>query len=113
MRRCAASVGHTRGVDAADETPTWCCLLWAHDGQAATLGRYEDRVLPLLADHGGRVRLRAIGSGDDGHPHEVRLIEFATGAGLDGFLGDPRRSALAPERDRVIARTDLFPVTLP
>lgn len=76
------------------------------------LGRYEDQVLEILADHGGRVRQRAIGSGDEGRPHEVQLIEFATGSGLDGFLHDPRRMALADERDRTVARTELFPVTL-
>ena len=113
LDRCAASVGHNRGVDAAADPRIWCCLLWAHEGRAAALGRYEDRVLAILADHGGRVRLRATGAGDDGHPHEVQLIEFATDEGLDGFLHDPRRTALAPERDRVVARTDLFPVTLP
>ncbi len=113
MRRCAATVGHNRGVDAAADPRIWCCLLWAHEGRPAALGRYEDRVLAILADHGGHVRLRAIGAGEGGHPHEVQLIEFATDEGLDGFLRDPRRTALAPERDRVVARTDLFPVTLP
>lgn len=91
----------------------WCCLLWAHEGQAAALRRYEDQVLAILADHGGRVRQRAIGAGDDGHPHEVQLIEFATATGLDSFLRDPRRTARAPERDRTVARAELFPVTLP
>lgn len=31
---------------------------------------------------------------------------------LDGYLGDPRRLALADERDRVVARTELMNVTL-
>jgi hypothetical protein len=31
---------------------------------------------------------------------------------LDAYLVDPRRTALTEERDRVIARTELFPVTL-
>lgn len=98
-------------MDADDDTRLLCCLLWAHPGQAAALGRYEDRVLAILADHGGRVRQRAVGSGDDGHPNEVQLIEFATGRGLESFLRDPRRAALARERDRTVARTELFPVT--
>ena len=99
-------------MDRDDDTRVLCCLLWAREGREAALRRYEDRVLAILADHGGRVRQRAIGSGDNGHPHEVQLIEFASGSGLDSFLRDPRRAALAPERDRSVARTDLFPVTL-
>ena len=103
--------GTIAGMDGTDGSLVLCCLLWAREGQAAALGRYEDRVLAILADHGGRVRQRAIGSGDDGLPHEVQLIEFADGSGLDSFLTDPRRRALAPERDRSVARTQLFPVT--
>lgn len=94
------------------ETLVLCCLLWAREGRATELGRYEDRVLEIVADHGGRVRQRAVGSGDDGRPHEVQLIEFASGGGLESFLHDPRRVALADERDRTVARTELFPVTL-
>jgi uncharacterized protein (DUF1330 family) len=98
-------------MNADDDSRLLCCLLWAHRGQAAALGRYEDRVLAILADHGGRVRQRAVGSGDDGHPNEVQLIEFATGSGLESFLHDPRRAAMAEQRDRTVARTELFPVT--
>ena len=99
-------------MDAEGDTRLLCCLLWAHEGRAAALGRYEDRVLAILADHGGRVRQRAVGSGDGGHPNEVQFIEFATGSGLESFLRDPRRTALGQERDRTIARTEVFPVTL-
>lgn len=94
------------------DTLVLCCLLWAREGRAAALGRYEDQVLEILADHGGRVRQRAVGSGDDGRPHEVQLIEFASAGGLESFLRDPRRAAMAKERDRSVARTELFPVTL-
>ncbi|GMA93212.1 hypothetical protein GCM10025881_00360 [Pseudolysinimonas kribbensis] len=51
--------------------------------------------------------------GADGTPHEVQIIEFADREAMDAFLGDPRRTVLAPERDRVVARTELFPVRLP
>ncbi|MFI9829130.1 hypothetical protein ACIHIX_15700 [Streptomyces sp. NPDC051913] len=42
----------------------------------------------------------------------MQLIEFAARAGYEGFMADPRRTALADERDAAVARTDLFPVEL-
>ena len=89
-----------------------CCMLWARDGQASGLTEYEDRVLALIPEHGGEVVQRAIGDGQDGNPHEVQLFRFAGRAMLDSYLADSRRTALAPERDRVIERTELFPVRL-
>jgi hypothetical protein len=89
-----------------------CCFLWAHPGQEAALTAYEDRVLKLLPEHGGAVLQRAVSDGAESRPHEVQLFRFASQAGLDSYLADPRRTALAEERDRVVARTEVFPVAL-
>ncbi|MEU4158683.1 hypothetical protein [Actinoplanes sp. NPDC026670] len=91
-----------------------CVLLWARPGEADAMADYEDTVLALLADHDGRLRQRARTrpGGPDGAPDETQLIEFGSQAGYDGFLADPRRTALAATRDAVIARTDLYPVTM-
>jgi hypothetical protein len=89
-----------------------CCLLWARPGEAAALSEYEDRVLALLPRHGGEVVQRAVGDGDDGRPHEVQIYRFPGRSALDAYLADPDRAALAHERDRAIARTELFPVAL-
>ncbi len=78
-----------------------CCLLWARDGEAAGLTAYEDEVLQ-----------RAQSDGAQGRPHEVQVYRFASQAALDSYVADPRRSARLDERDRVIERTELFPVTL-
>jgi hypothetical protein len=53
---------------------------------------YENAVLPLLADHGGtlRMRLRA----EDGGA-EVHVIWFPSAAHVDAYRVDPRRSAHA------------------
>ncbi len=60
---------------------------------------YEDAVLALLPDHGGRLerRLRA----DDGRV-EVHVLRFATTDGLERYRADPRRAAHAD----VLARSD-------
>ncbi|HET9649914.1 MAG TPA: hypothetical protein VFP34_17000 [Microlunatus sp.] len=82
-------------------------LLWARPGTADDLTAYEDRVLALLVDHSGRVDAR-IRSTEPEAPTELQVITFVDNAGYDSYLSDPRRIAEADERDRVIARTQLF-----
>jgi hypothetical protein len=89
-----------------------CCLLWALPGEEAGLGRYEDDVLALVPEHRGAVLQRARSDGAEGRPNEVQLFRFEDSDALQGYLDDPRRLALSGERDRVVARTELFPVTL-
>jgi hypothetical protein len=95
----------------ADAALSLCCFLWAVAGEEAGLERYEDRVLALVPEHRGTVLQRARSDGADGRPNEVQLFRFEDQAALQGYLDDPRRLALAPERDRVVARTELFPVS--
>ena len=92
---------------------TFCCLLWAQPGAADGLHAYEDVVLELFADHGAVVLERAIGDGADGQPVEVQILSFPHQAALDGYIADPRRTNRLGERDRVVARTEFFPVRRP
>jgi len=90
----------------------WCVLLWARPGRQDALAAYEDQVTGLLPDHGGRVLSRVRGDGGHGHPVEVHVVEFSSRAGLDSYLADPRRAALADDREAAVERTQLFPVDL-
>lgn len=94
------------------QTVQLCVLLWARPGAAEALVAYEDKVLALLGEHGGRLVQRARADGADGRPDEIQLIEFASQAGYEGYMADARRTALAGERDAAIARTELYPVEL-
>lgn len=87
-----------------------CCLLWARPGLESDLAAYEDKVLSFVPDHGGELLSRVTGDGSDGHPLEVHVYRFPDQKAVDSYIADPRRLELAAERDRVIARTDLFPV---
>lgn len=89
-----------------------CCLLWARDGEQEGMTEYEDHVLALLSAHGGEIVQRAIRADVDDGPDEVQLFRFADDAALQEYLRDPRRTALAGERERVVARTELFPVAI-
>lgn len=66
--------------------------------------------LELLHDRDAMLVQHAV-SDDDETPDEVQLYEFRSQAALDGYLTDPRRLAREDERNRVVARTVLFPVT--
>lgn len=99
---------------------TLCVLLWAQPGAQAALTAYEDRVLRLVPDHGGRVVHRARnsgvqpggGGGADGQPAEIQFLDFPSQAALDAYMADPRRTALAADRDRAVARTEIIDVEL-
>lgn len=91
---------------------TLCVLLWARPGAEDGLVAYEDRVLGIAAEHGGRVRQRARSSGTSGQPLEIQLLEFPSAQALEAFMTDGRRQSLAGERDRVIAKTEVIEVEL-
>jgi len=97
-----------------DDPLTLCVLLWARPGCEAGLATYEDKVLVLIAEHDGRLlqRARANRGGSDAQPREVQLIEFGSQAAFDAYLADERRTAMAGERDAVVARTEVIDVTL-
>jgi len=69
--------------------------------------RYEDAVLPLLSDHGGRLerRLRGHAGGSD---VEVHVITFAAPDGLARYRDDPRRAAHAHLLEASGAETELL-----
>ena len=94
------------------EPLTLCVLLWAHPGAEEALTAYEDQVLALVPDHGGRVIQRARSSGAGGYPLEIHLLEFPSPQALDAYVADGRRQALAEDRDRAIAKTEVIEVDL-
>jgi hypothetical protein len=91
---------------------TFYVFLWSHPGMDEALIAYEDSVLALVGEHGGTVLQRARSDGAEDRPLEIQLFEWASQTGMDGYMSDPRRTALAPDRDRAIARTEIVPVQL-
>ncbi len=89
-----------------------CCFLWARPGEETGLTDYETRVLALYPEHGGEVLQRVRTDGSDGRPHEIHVFRFASQSAIESYMNDPRRLALAEERDRVVARTEVFPAQL-
>ena len=91
---------------------TLCVLLWARPGAEAGLISYEDRVLAMVPEHGGRVLQRARSTGMDELPLEIQLLEFPSQQALDAFMADDRRQSLAGERDKAVSKTEVIEVRL-
>lgn len=114
MPRAGASLWrrYADAMNASGGPVVLCCLLWARPGCEGDLASYESAVLGIIKDSGGEVVQRAVGDGADGRPHEVHILRFPSAAALDEFREDPRRAAWAEERDRAVARTEVFPVEI-
>jgi uncharacterized protein (DUF1330 family) len=91
---------------------TFYVFLWPHVGMGEALIAYEDSVLSLVSEHGGTVLQRSRSDGAENRPLEIQLFEWESQAAMDGYMSDPRRTALAAERDRAVARTEIVPVQL-
>ena len=90
-----------------------CVLLWEQPGRGDDLAAFEDHVLALLPEHGGRLISRhVVMERDEGDPFEVHLIEMPDEEAISDYLRDPVRVDLARTRDReaIIARTQLLRV---
>ena len=90
-----------------------CIMLWEHPGRGRDLAAFEDEVLALLSEHGGRLISRhVVIERDDGDPLEVQVIEMPDEEALTGYVHDPVRAHLARthDRDAIIARTQLLRV---
>jgi hypothetical protein len=79
-------------------------------GQERNGAAYERTVLSYFREHGGEV-LGAFQPAPwaDGTraSDEVQLLGIPSRAQLEAYLNDPRRLALAAERERTIANTEL------
>ena len=86
------------------------CRVWARPGCRDGLRDYEDRVLALLTEHDGRLLVRTYGHGAG--PDEGHLIRFASETAKQGWLDDPRRTALQALREDVLESCEVHPVEL-
>jgi uncharacterized protein (DUF1330 family) len=82
-----------------DEPFTLAFVGYADPAASERAAAYEDRVLPLLDDHGGRLlyRGRRVADADPSLPLEVHLIWFPHRRAFDAYIGDERRLALIDE----------------
>ena len=85
---------------------TMCVLLWANPGGRDDLTAYESAVLRIVEEHSGRVVTRMQTDESDNGPDEIQVLQFPNDEALARYMADDRRTELANERDRVVARTE-------
>jgi hypothetical protein len=94
-----------------DEPFTLVFIGHAEPALEAKASAYEDRVLPLLADHGARLLFRGRRTADDpGLPLEVHLTRFPHRRAFDAYMADERRLALLDEFGDVFIRKQVVEV---
>lgn len=107
------SLGDPRNPCHPEEvTLTFYVFSVAAPGMEQALTAYEDVVLTLVNEHDGKIVHRARTDGAEGRPLEIQLFEWASQEAMDRYMSDPRRTALAADRDQAIARTEIVPVQI-
>jgi hypothetical protein len=88
-------------------TVTYLMLARLPEGRLGAFDAYERAVLPLLAEHGGRLerRLRTL---DD--RVEAHVVSFPSDEEFAAYRADPRRSAAGPLLESSGAQVELLPV---
>ena len=89
---------------AGDRSPVYVMTATIPSEGVERFRRFEDLVLPLLAEFGGELaqRLRS----DDGRT-EVHVVRFPDEGAFERYRGDPRRTAAVPLLEDSGARTSL------
>jgi hypothetical protein len=89
---------------------TFVVSIWLKEGNdVAGFESFERQAAAIMAAHGGRVDRVVRCGGENGAPFEVHLVSFPDTAAAAAYRADARLAKLMPLRDRVIARTDVWP----
>jgi hypothetical protein len=86
---------------------TYLMLARLPEGRLDAFDAYESTVLPLLAEHGGRLE-RRLRTPDD--RVEAHLVSFPGDEDFAAYRADPRRSSSAPLLDSSGAAIELLAV---
>ena len=82
--------------------------LWLRNNDVAAFEAFERNVASIVAAHGGRLENVIRCGGRDGAPFEVHVVTWPNAAAVEAYRNDPRTLALRAERERVIARTEIW-----
>ena len=84
--------------------------LWLNADDVAAFESFERAAARVMAKHRGRVDIvvRRAGAERGDGPFEIHVVSFPDWASFDAYRADPAFSALLPQRERVIARTEIW-----
>ncbi|WP_298362725.1 hypothetical protein [uncultured Litoreibacter sp.] len=82
--------------------------LWVRSGTYSAFVAYERKVLPLIAEHGGRLEcaLKLNGS-DQVEPTEIHILSFASKEEFEKYRSDERLVELSEERAACLIKTEI------
>jgi len=82
--------------------------LWLKGDDVAGFEAFERAAAEIMTKHGGRIEhvVRRSEPGDG--PFEMHVVTFPSEAALGAYRADPLLKELAPLRERVIARTEIW-----
>ena len=84
-------------------------LLYAGEGGIASLKAHENRIMPILHDHGGRLISASRPSEPRaGDPDEIHVAHFDDLAALEAFRADPRHATLKDERAHALRDVRIY-----
>ena len=84
-------------------------LLYAGEGGKAALKAYQEEVMPIFHEHGGRLVSASHASKPrDDDPDEVHIVHFGSLEDLEAFRADPRHAALKEKRLYAVRDTRLY-----
>ena len=84
-------------------------LLYAGEGGKAALTTYQEEVMPIFHEHGGRLVSASHASEPrDDDPDEVHIVHFSSLVELEAFRADPRHAALKEKRMYAVRDTRLY-----
>ena len=85
--------------------------LFAANGAKEGMKAYEEKALRIFRRHGGEI-LAAFKpdskSGDKPAPDEIQILRIRSREDFEKFMNDPDRVGMSDERNRVIAKTEVF-----
>lgn len=85
--------------------------LWLRGDDAAGFEAIEHSAADIMSAHGGRMESAIRCTADGSGPFEVHVVSFPDIAAYEAHRADPRVLELGPLRERVIARTEVWPGT--
>jgi len=85
--------------------------LYGKNGIEGEFRDYESKALKLFRRHGGEVVVAYAPirtPGTENTPDEIQILRIENQAMFEKFMQDPERLTLAAERDRVLAKTEIY-----
>jgi hypothetical protein len=81
--------------------------IWLRTDDIAAFEEFERKAASIMRSYGGKIERAIRLDSAPGGPFEIHIVSFPDEGSFDGYRADPATLALASERERLIARTEI------